>query len=161
MSAADLILRAKDMLWHETPIVGDCGRLCKKRCCRGDESQGMRLLPGEYEASVLADFGQIYGDIFVCSGECDRRRRPYACMVFPLFPFIMERNDLLYVRAIPDLRGRRICPLYAEKLNPSFCTAIRRSARILCEDAQIKNHLLQESDHMLDGMRLNSLLNEF
>ena len=100
MSAADLILRAKDILWHETPIVGDCGRLCKKRCCRGDESQGMRLLPGEYEASGLADFGQIYGDIFVCSGECDPQTPVclYGISLIPVYhgaerPAICARNS--------------------------------------------------------------------
>ena len=70
-----------------TPLAFDCGRLCGSHCCQGGADAGMRLFPGEtadsgFTVRDTADGGRL----LLCGGHCDRRVRPLACRIFPLFP---------------------------------------------------------------------------
>ena len=84
--------KALDELEAVTPLKPfNCGRLCSARCCSGDENDGMGLFPGEEELlKDCADFeikkseGNFGESVLVCRGECDRRKRPLACRIFPL-----------------------------------------------------------------------------
>jgi hypothetical protein len=107
-------------LEKSTPLSGDCGVICAKKCCMGTSSDGMLLFPGE--ESLYNDSGSWYtikdsgvtlpGNIkiklFTCIGNCQRELRPLSCRIFPLMPYINSdgRIDLRF-----DLRGIGICPL--------------------------------------------------
>ena len=87
---------AYERLYHKTPLgFYNCGRLCDGLCCRGD-SQGMWLFPYEEELfkdkegfEICETEGNYGYPMVICSGECDRRERPLACRIFPLFPVII------------------------------------------------------------------------
>lgn len=151
------ILRAKETLESFTPLRGDCGRLCGKRCC-GGEGLGMELLPGEEKLSLMEDFGEITNDVFVCRGVCERRARPYACMIFPLFPLVKEDENGLRIAAVNDLRALPVCPIASARLLPSFYRAVRRSAYILCEDPEIQSYLLEKTAEYEEIENLKKLL---
>lgn len=151
------ILRAKQTLESFTPLRGDCGRLCGKRCC-GGEGLGMELLPGEEKLSLMEDFGEITNGVFVCRGVCERRARPYACMIFPLFPLVKEDENGLKITAVNDLRAAPVCPIASARLLPSFYRAVRRSAFILCEDPEIRSYLLEKTAEYEELEDLKKLL---
>ncbi|MBQ6018957.1 MAG: hypothetical protein IJL26_02150 [Clostridia bacterium] len=153
----NVILRAKELLSRASPLNTDCGRLCGKRCC-GGEDVGMELLPGEETLSPMLDFGEEKNGIFVCRGECERKCRPYACMMFPLFPLAEETENGLRITAVNDLRAGRLCPIANSRLLPSFYAAVRRSARILCENDALKTYLLEKTEEYREIARLNDLL---
>lgn len=87
-------------LEKSTPLSGDCGVICAKKCCMGTDSDGMLLFPGE--ESLYKDSGSWYtikdsgvtlpGNIkiklFTCIGNCQRELRPLSCRIFPLMPYI-------------------------------------------------------------------------
>lgn len=151
------ILRAKDYLESVTPLRGDCGRLCGKRCCGGD-GLGMELLPGEEKSAPMEAFGEITNGVFVCRGFCERRARPYACMIFPLFPLVREDENGLKITAVNDLRAENVCPIASDRLLPSFYAAVRRSAHILCEDPEIRSYLLEKTAEYEEIEALKKLL---
>lgn len=104
-----------------TPLHGDCGRLCDKKCCGGTEHDGMLLFPGEealYEDLGgdwfrIADSNIALSDgykikFLVCSGECPREHRPLSCRIFPVIPYI---NDEGRAEFRLDLRSLGICPV--------------------------------------------------
>ncbi len=104
-----------------TPLMGDCGRLCDKKCCGGTEHDGMLLFPGEeylYEA-LSRDWFQIIDSnialsdgykikLLVCRGECPREYRPLSCRIFPVIPYINEEGRAEFRL---DLRSLGICPV--------------------------------------------------
>lgn len=141
-----LLLRAKDMLKNLTPIAGNCGRLCGASCCQGDEKTGMQILPGEEEISGLDEFGVVKNGIFVCNGSCPRERRPYACMIFPLFPLVVKTEIGETIKPIFDLRAENLCPLVQKKIQPGFYTAVRRSAKLLFRDENYREYFLRLSE---------------
>lgn len=104
-----------------TPLMGDCGMLCDKKCCAGTDQDGMLLFPGEeflYEDMdsswfqiidshiVLSDGYKI--KLLVCGGECPREYRPLSCRIFPIMPYI---NDDGRAEFRLDLRSLGICPV--------------------------------------------------
>lgn len=110
----------------------------------------MLLFPGEKERLEKTNFHIVPaagGDLLTCSGCCDRRLRPLACRMFPLFPYIEEKTGL--VRAVYDPRGFRVCPLINQcghvPLERSFVRAVRRAGRVLMEDPACKEFLRQQS----------------
>jgi len=124
-----------------TPIKNaDCGKLCDKICCEGKEA-GMLLFPGEetifggmegFEIEEI-EYMEVSGiKLLLCDGVCDRAVRPFACRIFPVAPGI-DKNGAVYVR--PDLRGRRMCPIWDLKhVNKSFVNAVKNAFQILAED---------------------------
>ena len=110
--------KALDELEAVTPLKPfNCGRLCSARCCSGDENDGMGLFPGEEELlKDCADFeikkseGNFGESVLVCRGECDRRKRPLACRIFPLFPLALENENGTVIVPVPDPRAG-MCPL--------------------------------------------------
>ncbi len=153
----NVILRAKALLSSATPLHTDCGRLCGARCC-GGEGLGMELLPYEETLSPMLSFGEVKNGIFVCRGECERKYRPYACMIFPLFPLVEETENGLCVTAVNDLRAQAFCPIAKIRLQPSFYAAVRRSARILCEDASVRAYLLDKTEEYREIEQLKRLI---
>ena len=151
MDALDAVLAARKKLNTLTPLKTDCGRLCQGACCRGDEATGMLLFPGEealYEGCAFArvvptDFslGGTPAQLLVCDGRCDRKNRPLACRLFPLF--LKFREDQTPVLRM-DARARAVCPLtdYGMKaLDPAFRQAARRAYDLLLEDETCAKYL--------------------
>ncbi len=107
-----------------TPLAADCGKLCDKLCCRGDDESGMYLFPGE--ARLFAEnknFSVLPTDftannkqvkLVVCHGPCRREDRPLACRIFPLFPSYTKKDGL---NIIFDPRAS-LCPLTAPEARP-------------------------------------------
>ena len=60
---------AKAAIGEHTPLRADCGVLCDKACCRGNDNDGMLLFPGE--ETVLKTLEVLTGRLAVCSGECN------------------------------------------------------------------------------------------
>lgn len=151
MSEIDAVLAARELLKSLTPLKTDCGRLCQGACCQGDEATGMLLFPGEealYEDCAFArvvptgfSLGGTPAQLLVCSGRCDRKNRPLACRLFPLF--LKFREDQAPVLRM-DARARAVCPLtdYGMKaLDPAFRQAARRAYDLLLEDETCAKYL--------------------
>ncbi len=100
-----------------TPVPFDCGTMCGKLCCQGDDESGMYLFPGEEilfknnpNFSVLPTelvSGGKTVNLAVCHGPCKREERPLSCRIFPLVPFYRKGSTL---RIVHDPRAN-ICPL--------------------------------------------------
>ena len=144
MSEGNAVLAARELLENLTPLKTDCGRLCQGACCRGDEATGMLLFPGEealYEGCAFArieatgfSLGGTPALLLICDGACDRKNRPLACRLFPLF--LKFREDEKPVLRL-DARARAVCPLtdYGIKaLDPAFRQAVRQAYALLLED---------------------------
>ena len=144
MSRMNAVLAARELLKDLTPLKTDCGRLCQGACCRGDEATGMLLFPGEEALYADCAFARVIptgfslggtpAQLLVCDGRCDRKNRPLACRLFPLF--LKFREDQTPVLRM-DARARAVCPLtdYGMKaLDPEFKQAARRAYDLLLED---------------------------
>ena len=151
MSETHAVLAARELLESLTPLKTDCGRLCQGACCQGDEATGMLLFPGEealYEDCTFArvvptgfSLGGTPAQLLVCDGRCDRKNRPLACRLFPLF--LKFREDQPPVLRM-DARARAVCPLtdYGLKaLDPEFRQAARRAYDLLLEDEACADYL--------------------
>ena len=144
MSETHAVLAARELLESLTPLKTDCGRLCQGACCQGDEATGMLLFPGEEALYADCTFARVVptgfslggtpAQLLVCDGRCDRKNRPLACRLFPLF--LKFREDQTPVLRM-DARARAVCPLtdYGMKaLDPEFRQAARRAYDLLRED---------------------------
>lgn len=157
--------RAYALLEDLTPLTTDCGAVCDGRCCHESaDSEGMLLFPGE--ETLLADAGYTItpadgGYLLTCDGTCDRTRRPLACRIFPLFPYVTEDGR---VRAVYDPRGYRLCPLVREcahvPLDRDFVRAVRMAGRILMADPACAAFLRQNSREIDELDRLVGLSSE-
>ena len=114
MNTAYIYLQLYKLFDDVTPVPVDCGQLCDKACCKGDDS-GMFLFPGEKEVFNLlnpdwvriekTDFTYDYNGktyttpIAMCQGYCDRYQRPLACRIFPLTPYL-EDFDAVFIKNI-------------------------------------------------------------
>ncbi len=162
---ADVIEQALALLRDVTPLATDCGQVCDGRCCRASaDSIGMLLLPNEQAWLEGEDFTFTAADggtLLTCDGHCDRDKRPFACRVFPLFPYVGEDGR---VRAVYDPRGWRLCPLTQNcarvPLRRDFVRAVRRAGRILMQDAACADFLRAQSREIDDLSRLLPLDNE-
>lgn len=106
-------------LYKSTPLLGDCGKLCDKKCCSGTEKDGMLLFPGEEylyrdkpwcyikDTSIVLSGGYII-KLLVCKGTCPRKERPLSCRIFPVTPYI---NEFGRVDFRLDPRSFAICPI--------------------------------------------------
>ncbi len=138
-----------------TPLRRDCGHVCGAACCGsclpGGEEAGMRLFPGE-ETLLASRAGfritaAAGGErLLLCGGSCDRRLRPLACRLFPLFPHVDGEGR---VRAVYDPRAWKVCPLVRLNANvpleKSFVRGVRRVGRLLMEDEACRVFLRRQS----------------
>ena len=127
-----------------TPMRADCGALCGAACCQPDSDGqgGVALLPGEAELLRGIRWGTIARDesmdapMLVCSGPCEREKRPFLCRIFPLCP-VTGRDGRWTVRM--DARARAACPLSnsgLRALDPDFVRGAARAARLLAGDPE-------------------------
>ncbi len=123
-----------------TPLSADCGELCDAACCKGSDSDGMRLFPYEETPHRVIEGETVR--LCVCNGECQRDTRPLSCRIFPLFPIMLENGR---ISAEIDTRAVRICPLAENaenvKFNKDFITAVRRVGRALTQDEECREFL--------------------
>ncbi|MBQ8751588.1 MAG: hypothetical protein IJZ13_00605 [Clostridia bacterium] len=152
---------ATDTLYRElyalfdgvTPLSVDCGQLCSGACCKGgDEPAGMRLFPGEetaFDGAAVIDTPDG-GRLLTCSGRCDREKRPLACRIFPLFPYLSADGR---IRAVWDPRALRLCPLVQARYTPdrAFIRAVRRAGRRLTATPEGRR-FLQENAAEIDAV---------
>ncbi len=143
---------AKSIIGDKTPLYKDCGLVCDKACCKGDESTGMLLFPGEEtELNVIVKDGIR---LCVCGGVCNRENRPLSCMIFPFFPYIDENGK---VKAVLDTRGDGVCPLVSlgdEVLyNKAFVRRVSRLGRFLKKDEECRK-VLFETSREIDKLNL-------
>lgn len=144
MTDISAVLAARELLKDHTPLKADCGRLCDGACCRGDEATGMLLFPSEEALYTGCTFARVVPTGFalghtpalllVCGGHCDRKNRPLACRLFPLF-LHFRADGTSAVRM--DARARAVCPLTdygMQALDPAFTDAARRAYDLLLED---------------------------
>lgn len=157
---------AYERLYHKNPLgFYNCGRLCDGLCCRGD-SQGMWLFPYEEELfkdkegfEICETEGNYGYPMVICSGECDRRERPLACRIFPLFPLVTETDGKINIEVIYDPRAG-MCPIARESkpLDPSFIKEIRKATLYLIRDEKIREYLKAVSVELLEIIELKEAL---
>ncbi|HNX13466.1 MAG TPA: hypothetical protein PK854_00195 [Oscillospiraceae bacterium] len=147
--------RAYALLDKLTPIKADCGELCKKRCCKGNDEDGMILFPYEKEFLIgqrSLTFSQKDGfDTAVCKGRCKREWRPLACRIYPFVPVF--KNETIVAQ--PDPRATYICPLIlhgVEYIDPEFIHSVKEAFVILEELPGFSDFMMQY-DEMLDEYR--------
>ena len=133
-----------DILGDLTPLHKDCGVLCDKACCKGDETDGMLLFPNEPTSLKTKVLGE---EIFCsCAGVCQRNERPLACRIFPFFPTI---NEFGRIEATLDSRAIRLCPMVENyesiKFDKEFLRAIRKIGRRLIKDANCREYIIKTS----------------
>lgn len=125
--------RIYKMLENVTPLRADCGVICNKNCCKGDENTGMLLFPFEETSLTVKEENGLR--VAVCDGTCLRSERPLSCRLFPFFPVMNSEGD---IEAVIDTRGYGICPLTERqseiKFNRRFLRSVRRVGRILYRD---------------------------
>lgn len=140
MDAKRLYTHLYRLLDKATPIGADCGKLCGAACCKGDEDTGMYLFPFEevmydgsekwlriYESDFFVNGKAV--KIAICSGICDRNKRPLSCRIFPLFKYGDKTLGA-------DLRAKHICPLAAANLknkeySPEFIKNVSKVFNVL------------------------------
>ena len=146
-----------------TPIPFDCGELCGKLCCQGDDESGMYLFPGEEllfsgndNFTVLPSEFISAGkpvQLLVCHGPCRRTERPLSCRIFPLVPYLKKGSAL---RVVPDPRAS-ICPLTHPEamgcIDKEFIREVRYAFSVLSKVPEVRTFLEDLSD-LLDDFRL-------
>lgn len=164
MNTAYVYLQLYKLFDNITPVPVDCGQLCNKACCKGDDS-GMFLFPGEKEVFKLlnpnwaqiekTDFTYEYNNkkfavpILMCNGSCDRYQRPLACRIFPLTPYLDENG---HIEIIVDPRAKGICPMaksfYIEDFEDDFVRNVKKAFVLLSKNKQFKAYLGEYSKYL-------------
>ncbi len=131
---------ARRLLQNSTPLREDCGLLCDKACCKGDDCTGMLLFPGEPTPFRVIE--QNCRRLAVCGGVCKREERPLSCMVFPFLPLPADDGR---IRVRVDARGRGICPLARHAgeaaIRHRFLHRVRRVGALLLRDEETRAFL--------------------
>lgn len=153
------LVRAMEILEHTTPLKSkNCGKLCEACCCKGSENDGMGLFPNEHELlkdekgfNFLDSEGNFGQPVLVCSGECDRKKRPLACRFFPLFPLAVEHEGEVKIIPVPDPRAA-VCPLISQNYNISkqFYRSVRLAGKYLIRDEECREYLLNLSSEIME-----------
>lgn len=147
-SVGALYARAYAVIGDRTPLKTDCGLLCERRCCRGDEKTGMLLFPGE-ETELEVVFGEKTR-LALCTGNCQRDKRPLSCRIFPFFPYIDENGR---ISARIDPRAKRLCPLaaYSDRIlfDRVFIRRVKRVGELLSRDGDCRA-FMEEISRNLD-----------
>lgn len=162
-----LYKKAYRLLKNSTPLKFDCGLICSRKCCSGNNEAGMCLYPGEESLLEGHDgFLNIQKDkmrdtdvlFAVCSGKCNRSFRPLACRIFPYAPYIDENGSLT---VIEDPRAKYICPLlmgsFDLKIDKRFKRNVKNAFRILIIDEDIKSYIRLLSTVLDDYNRLTGI----
>lgn len=141
---AEFYKAAKSIIGDKTPLYKDCGLICDKACCKGDDSTGMLLFPDEEtDLRVVEENGNR---LCVCNGSCNRANRPLSCMIFPFFPYIDENGK---VKAVLDSRGAGVCPLVSLQdevvFNKAFIRRVAKLGRFLKKDEECIKVLVETS----------------
>lgn len=164
MNSAYLYLQLYRLFDSSTPLGADCGKLCRKACCKGDDA-GMYLFPGEQSVFELlspdwvrienSDFTYEYNGsrknlkIAFCSGSCDRYQRPLACRIFPLTPYL-DRTGKLSV--IVDPRSKAVCPLGKtldiDEYERAFARNVKSCFVILSKNPEFRAFLAEYSRYL-------------
>lgn len=143
---------AKAIIGDKTPLYKDCGLICGKACCKGDEQTGMLLFP--FESTVLKVIKENENRLCVCNGSCNRENRPLSCMIFPFFPYIDVNGKL---KAVIDSRGRGVCPLVSMGdvvlYNKAFIRRVAKLGRFLKKDEECRR-FLWETSREIDKLNL-------
>ncbi len=155
-STAVCINKAYELTDNITPIKSDCGKNCNKKCCKGDNKNGMLLFPGEEEIfRDNANFSVFYdpryeSNVVICSGNCNRSERPLSCRIFPYFIYYDDKKKKLTVA--PDVRALNFCPLLAENydIERKFLRSLRISANKLSENNEIVEFLKNITQKLTD-----------
>lgn len=130
-----------------TPLRADCGEICSKACCKGDENTGMLLFPLEETTLTVKEENGIR--LAVCGGECDRSERPLSCRIFPFFPMVNDKGE---IEAVIDSRGFGVCPLVEHsaevKFDRRFLRTVRRAGKILMRDEDTRAFMTKMSEEI-------------
>ena len=163
MTTLEAVKEARDLLENVTPLTTDCGKLCDAACCKDDPNDegsvaGMLLFPEEeklykgqdvwmelVDSPLLLDGSPV--PLLICNLPCPRRKRPLACRLFPLTPYV--KNDKLTLRM--DVRANPVCPLCASGkagLNPEFVEKVKEALRILWAEEKCREYLYVLTEHL-------------
>lgn len=165
MNSAYLYLQLYRLFDDITPMPVDCGNLCDKACCQGDDG-GMYLFPGEERVYKLlnpdwitiedSDFTYEFEGkrktvkIAFCKGECDRYQRPLACRIFPLTPYLKDGK----ITVITDPRSKAICPLgkalELSDYDRRFVRNVKNAFVLLSKNAEFSAFLREYSEYIDD-----------
>lgn len=149
MTKETIYEKVNKMLRDVTPLKCDCGQLCGKNCCKGDENTGMLLFPGE--RTELKTINTENGMLAICNGTCDRNSRPLSCMIFPFFPIITDKGK---IKAVIDYRGYGICPMVKNeeiiKFNRKFIKTVEKAGKLLYTDEDIKEFMIKTGTEILN-----------
>lgn len=169
MNSAYVYLQVYRLFDKITPIKADCGKLCNKACCNGDDS-GMYLFPGEKKVFELlnpewiaveeSDFNyKVDGKkknvpIALCKGKCDRYQRPLACRIFPLTPYLNKDGEL---EIIMDPRGKSVCPIAKlmkkDELDNEFVKNVERTFKLLMKNREFKEFMSEYSAYISEYLK--------
>ena len=169
MNAAYVYLQLYRLFDNVTPLHVDCGELCSKACCQGDDC-GMFLFPGEVSVFKLlnpewvkiekSDFTYTHGSktyhtpLAMCNGDCDRYQRPMACRIFPLTPYLTADKQL---KVIIDPRAKSICPLakgfMLSDFDGRFIHNIEKSFTLLMKNRHFADFMTEYSAYIDDFRR--------
>ncbi len=160
MEKEKIIEKCYDILRRETPLRFDCGKLCGGFCCKGDENTGMILFAGEEKfldpsIKIKENDGVKYA---VCNGSCNRNKRPLSCRIYPLFPYIKEKNEKKYIEVGLDFRAK--CPLTSceYKFNRRFVKTVGRAGKYLLLNEETAEPLFEISEASRECEELRKLL---
>ncbi len=172
MNSAYVYLQIYKLFDKVTPIKADCGKLCNKACCKGDDS-GMYLFPGENKVYDLlspewikiekSDFYYNFNGkkknvpIAMCKGKCDRYQRPLACRIFPLTPYLDENGELCI---ITDPRAKSICPMAKlmkkDEFDGKFVKNVERTFKLLMKNPEFKAFMKDYSAYISEYLKFFS-----
>lgn len=161
MKREEVILKCYKILENETPLEFDCGKICKNKCCKGDENTGMLLFPGEeklIDENMKIRVTENGDKIAVCNGKCDRSKRPLSCRIYPFFPLIKEFRGKARIKIIFDLRAD--CPLSSNEyeFNKGFLRQLKRVGKYLLLNEKTKKMYIDLCDDMSEQIELLKLL---
>ena len=169
MKCAYIYLQLYKLFDNSTPLRVDCGKLCGKACCDGDDS-GMLLFPGEEAVYTLLEpdwakvdetdmiysyKGKDYNaKILFCKGNCNRFQRPLACRIFPLTPYLDASGNL---DVIIDPRAYQVCKLAQlmsiDEFDQNFVKNIKRAFSLLIKNKRIYEYMKMYSEYIDDYKR--------
>lgn len=155
-SSAACIKKVYEIFEKVTPVKYDCGKICNKKCCKGNDKDGMLLFPGEEEIFRENNNFEVFYDngyesfSVCCKGPCNRDERPLSCRIFPYFIYADEKSGKL--SAAPDIRALGYCPLVSKKyeFDRKFLRALRISSLKLSENAEIVDFLQKITKKLTD-----------
>lgn len=168
MNSAYIYLQLYRLFDNITPIKADCGMLCDKACCKGDDA-GMYLFPGEERVFSLlnpdwieiedSDFTySLHGKekhlkIAFCKGGCDRYQRPLSCRIFPLTPYLKGGK----LEVITDPRSKTVCPigktLKIGEYDRAFVKNVKNAFCLLMKNKEFRAFMEEYSEYLDEFLR--------